>query len=531
MRYLSVCSGVESVSLAWEPLGFEAVAFAEIDRFPATALDVIWPNVPNLGDMAAIDGAAWRGKVDILVGGTPCQSFSVAGLRKGLADDRGNLSLTFVDLADAIGPAFVVWENVPGILSHPENPFGCFLGGLVGESAALEPPGRSWPNAGLVDGPGRRLAWRVLDAQYFGLAQRRRRLFVVACPRDGADPAEVLFEPEGLQRHSAPRRETGEDVAGTTGAGAGSGGAAGTLTASDGGADELDAVNGRLVMAYGGNNQAGPVDVATARNAYGSPHGRLDFETETFVVSSLDASYGHTQGASGQDLNHGHSHLLPVAPPLTGNPYGDHESREGLLVAHSLRGDGFDASEDGTGRGTPIIPILEVGKGMSRDDGPNGVGIGDDGDPMFTLQAGAQHAIAFSSKDHGADAGDTAPTLRAMTHDGSHANGGGQVAVAFQPRFARNGRGAPKEIADALRGDMGKTGKGDAMQCVVTGWAVRRLTPRECERLQGMPDDHTLIPWRGKNDCPDGPRYKAIGNAMAVPVMAWIGERIRRAAA
>jgi len=195
------------------------------------------------------------------------------------------------------------------------------------------------------------------------------------------------------------------------------------------------------------------------------------------------------------------------------------------LVAHALRADGFDASEDGRGRGTPLI--------------------------------------AFSCKDHGADAGAISPTLRSMGHDGSHANAGGQVAVAFQPRFARNGRGAPDTVAAALTSEAGRTGKGDSAQCVAiqeravcenadagpdgigvrddgasytleartvpqavqSGWAVRRLTPRECERLQGFPDDYTLVPSRGK-PAADGPRYKALGNSMAVNCMRWIGRRI-----
>src|SRR5690606_38335212 len=186
----------------------------------------------------------------------------------------------------------------------------------------------------------------------------------------------------------------------------------------------------------------------------------------------------------------------------------------------------FSSKDHGTGRGAPIIPILEVGKGSSsRGQGPNGTGIGKDGDPMFTLQAGAQHAIAFSSKDHGADAGDIAPTLRAMGHSGSHANAGGQLAVAF----AENSRAELRlergdgSVTGSLKTGGGKPGQSYPVAQV--GTQVRRLTPREAERLQGFPDDWTLVPYRGK-PAADGPRYKALGNSFAVPVVRWIGERI-----
>jgi DNA (cytosine-5)-methyltransferase 1 len=220
MTYASVCSGIGSCALAWHPLGWETAFFAEIDPFCCALLKHYYPGVPNLGDMLTLDAAAWRGKVDLLAGGTPCQAFSVAGLRRSLADDRGNLTLRFVEIADAIEPRYVVWENVSGVLSTRDNAFGCFLGALVGADTALVPPnGCRWTDAGVVDGPQRLVAWRVLDAQYFGLAQRRERVFVVAGLRDGAHPAEVLFEREGVQRHFAPRREAGKGTAEVAGIG------------------------------------------------------------------------------------------------------------------------------------------------------------------------------------------------------------------------------------------------------------------------------------------------------------------------
>jgi DNA (cytosine-5)-methyltransferase 1 len=324
LNYLSVCSGIESATVAWRPLGFQALAFAEIEPFPCHVLSHHYPAVPNLGDIRSIDGAAWRGPVDILVGGTPCQSFSVAGRRDGLSDDRGNLALAFVELADAVKPSFILWENVPGVLSSKDNSFGCFLGRLAGESLPLEPPGGRWADSGCVFGPERTVAWRCLDAQYFGLAQRRKRVFVVGCPTTGANSIEVLFEFKGVRRDTAPGRGPQADVAGTLKAGARSGGwgnsadyaAAGYIRSADrvtqaltarfgsGGPDDNKAQGGFYVAAaYGGGNTGGEIPVATAISSHG---GRMDFDTETFV-------------------------------------------------AHTLRGEGYDASEDGTGRQNLVV--------------------------------------------------------------------------------------------------------------------------------------------------------------------------------
>lgn len=226
LTFGSVCSGIEAASVAWPQ--FEALWLSEIEPFPCAVLDHHYPFVPNLGDMKGIAQAIRAGKVpcpDILVGGTPCQSFSVAGMRKGMADDRGALSLCYVDIANAIDEerkcfgepeCVAVWENVPGVLSDKSNAFGCFLGALAGEDCELQPPGGRWKDAGCVYGPQRAIAWRILDAQFFGLAQRRRRVFVVASARNGFDPAAVLFEREGVRRDIAPSREASQKVAGTT---------------------------------------------------------------------------------------------------------------------------------------------------------------------------------------------------------------------------------------------------------------------------------------------------------------------------
>lgn len=221
IRYGSVCSGIEAASVAWEPLGWRASWFAEIEPFPSAVLAHHWPKVENLGDMTLIRDMVLSCGVespDVLVGGTPCQAFSVAGARKSLDDDRGKLTLEYVRLADAIDRqrdaaglrrSILVWENVPGVLNTKDNAFGCFLGALAGEECELQPAGKKWPNAGCVFGPQRAIAWRVLDAQYFGVAQRRRRVFVVASAREGFDPTQILFEREGVRRDIAPSRQTG----------------------------------------------------------------------------------------------------------------------------------------------------------------------------------------------------------------------------------------------------------------------------------------------------------------------------------
>lgn len=225
--YGSVCSGIEAASVAWHPLGWHAEWLAEIEPFPSAVLAHHYPETPNLGDMTKLAAMVLSGKIaapDVLVGGTPCQAFSVAGMRQGLDDPRGALTINYVELADAIdhvrasrggAPTITVWENVPGVLSDKGNAFGCFLGALAGEDNELQPSGGRWTDAGCVYGPKRAIAWRVLDAQYFGLAQRRRRVFVVASARQGFDPAAVLFERDSMRRDIAPSRKAGQDAAGS----------------------------------------------------------------------------------------------------------------------------------------------------------------------------------------------------------------------------------------------------------------------------------------------------------------------------
>ena len=394
--------------MAWGPLGWRPAFLSEIATFPRAVLAHHYPDVPLRGDFTEIQ-AGEHEAIDVLVGGTPCQSFSVAGLRGGLGDSRGNMALEYLRLAERLRPRWIVWENVPGVLSSTSHdapdpcqpPDGMAEGSeWVGEDEydADESHAFSCFLAGLSE-IGYGWSYRSFDAQYFGLAQRRERVFVVGYLGDWRRAAAVLFEPESLRWDNPPSRESREGVAPTISARPTVGGGLGTDFDLNGGLVQAAVVSRTLrarsnsshrensdtfvPAAYGGNNTAGAIDVATACNAHGGPHGRLDFKSETFVT-------------------------------------------------HALRREGHDASEDGTGRGTPLVPI------------------------------------AFSAKDYGGDAG----------HNGA-----------------------------------------------TTAAAVRRLTPRECERLQGFPDDYTLIPWRNGMSA-DGPRYKALGNSMAVPCMAWIGRRI-----
>ncbi len=444
LRFFSVCSGIEAASVAWKPLGWQAVAFSEIEKFPSAVLAHHYPDVPNLGDFTKID-ATTLGRVDILCGGTPCQAFSIAGARRSLDDERGNLTLSFVELAHELaagnGLRNVIWENVPGVLSTKDNAFGCFLAGLVGADDPIVPTKR-WSSYGLVSGPKGRAAWAVKDAQFFGLAQRRKRVIVVADFGNGADPAAVLFEPESVCRDTPPSREAGQNVAPTISARPTGGGGLGTDFDLDGG----------LISSTG--------DVAHCLNAGGM--GRQDYETETMV-----------------------------AHPLLAKGNSSHDETLETYVAHSLRGEGFDASEDGTGRGTPIVPVSVALRG--REDGS-------------TAEMGDDVSFALRASQGGADK----PHVLAP------------VAFAQNTRDEVRMINGDGQIAGALAANAGMKQQTYIQQ----HWAVRRLTPTECERLQGFPDGYTNIPWRERPDSPDGPRYKSLGNSWAVPKFRWLGKRI-----
>jgi DNA (cytosine-5)-methyltransferase 1 len=435
LTYGSVCSGIEAASVAWEPIGFRPLWFSEIEPFPCAVLAHRYPSVPNLGDMTAIADRIERGEVeapDVLVGGTPCQAFSVAGRRGSLDDERGNLSLAFCRLADAIDrrrrtlglrPCIVLWENVPGVLSTKDNAFGCILAGLAGECVPLVPPRGRWTNAGAVAGPARTVCWRVLDAQWFGLAQRRRRVFAVASAGTVC-AVSVLLEREGVRRDSPPSREARE---------------------------------GAAVSKW-------PAEVAP----------------------TLNAAFGDKMGLEDQHALNGAGCFVPVA--------------------HSLRASCYDASEDGTGRGTPIVPVgVDCYNHAETGDVAATIGANSGG----TNTAGAK-VLAFAQNQLGeVRTGDVSGTL----NQNGNATGRNAPLVAFGwQNSPSQGPSASEHHTPTL--DKSKTPAvgGPAMR-------VRRLTPRECERLQGFPDDWTLIPYSNK-PAADGPRYKAIGNSMAVPVMS-----------
>lgn len=443
MRFGSVCSGIEAASVAWEPLGWKAEFFSEIEPFPSAVLAHHYPTVPNYGDMNAF--ASWpEARLDVLVGGTPCQSFSVAGLRGGMADPRGNLALVYLALADRYRPRWIVWENVPGVLSSSGGrDFGAFLGGL-GEL------GYGW-------------AYRVLDAQHFGVPQRRRRVFVVGHLGDWRRAAAVLFEPASLRRDPAPSREARERVAATLTRGAessGKGGYAGRRRE-----DDENLVAGTL-KSCGGKS--------------GTPNGAE--EADRLIVAPTLSARARGGGGLGTDFDCDGGLIGPgVSPALKARDYkgpssdGDGDGDGAPLIVHSLRADGFDASEDGTGRGTPLVAA--------------------------TLRAGGS-----TPASHGKRSETDRDTLVFDTTQITH----------------------PENRCHPQPGDpCHPLAAGAHAPAVAQNSSVRRITPRECERLQGFPDDYTLTPYRGK-PAADGPRYRALGNSMAVPVVRWIGERIAR---
>ncbi|WP_375123563.1 DNA cytosine methyltransferase [Pseudomonas sp. LW8] len=548
ITYGSVCSGIEAATLAWKPLGMRATWFAEIEAFPSAVLAHHYPNTPNLGDMTKLGAQVLAGKIaapDVLVGGTPCQAFSVAGMREGLTDPRGALTIKYVELADAVDyvragqrkPACViVWENVPGVLSDKGNAFGCFLGALAGEDCELQPSGKKWPDAGCVYGPKRTIAWRILDAQYFGLAQRRRRVFVVAGARDGFDPTEVLFEREGVRRDTAPRRGEGQDVTGSAPFGpALQCGCGYTFEESLGqyGCPNCEGDEGPAVgvfcgvPAFGGHSLGGSVERSATLTAKDT---RLDMESETFFLHPEVAgalTIHAFSGGSGRRPDGAAAGHFVVAPTLAGGgrKSGGYSLDDIPLTAPALRAQAQSShradSEAFIVAGTLNANGKTAGS-ATQQDAESGLlvvhGTQDPGVSSTTAFAlgrnnGQENAVCIT--------GDITHTLKADGFDGSEdGTGRGQPIVAC------------REVDQTLTSNYGKqvdnTDSALGPNFVSGSSSVRRLIPRECERLQGMTDDYTLIPWRGRpaSECPDGPRYKAIGNSKAVPCVRWIGRRI-----
>lgn len=417
MRYGSVCSGIEAATVAWQPLGWEPAFFSEIDPFACALLQQRHSAVSNFGDMTQFH--EWPdAALDVLIAGTPCQSFSIAGLREGLADPRGSLALTYLAIVARYRPRWVLWENVPGVLSADG---GTALGSFL---AALAQLGYGW-------------AYRSLDAQYFGLAQRRRRVFVVGHSGGWGAAAAVLFERQSLRGDPAPRRQAGQTIAASLTAGAPS--------------------NSRPA----GRRQEDDVNVVLA-NPLGAHHGRLDLDNDTLLARCVTTREGCRQDSETQ-----------------------------TLITHALRADGFDASEDGTGRGTPLVSIAftqnqrEEVRALNLASALSCIRCGDAKNETLLAQP---YTLAVRGRND--------------SHDLEYRRDGTANAL-LTPNGGRNGIG---------------------IGAIATS-SVRRLTPRECERLQGFADDYTLVMFQGK-PAKDGRRYKALGNSMAVPVIRWLGRRI-----
>jgi DNA (cytosine-5)-methyltransferase 1 len=674
MIYGSVCSGIEAASQAWHPLGWKPAFFSEIEPFPRAVLKHWWPGVLCHGDFTTIEAGDFE-PIDLLVGGTPCQAFSVAGLRGGIHDGRGNLALEFLRLVDRLRPRWVVWENVPGVLSStshlapdalpPDVDLDAGGGPPDGEEVVVEDDYDADEShafgcflAGLSE-LGYEWSFRVLDAQFFGLAQRRARVFVVGYLGDWRPPAAVLFERDGLSGHPPPSRKARERAARPIASG----------SPSSGGVRN-DADTADNMIAFGGNNTAGEIEVATAVNAHGGPHGRQDFESETFIATTLrgrDSARGVDSDATdtliptvvgaltsahgprghdgsglatdkGAEAGHIIAHAFKashytrdkdgapseVAPPLSADAdKGDQDT----LIAFTVKDYGGDASGDlsptlrsGSANGAnanggvmPAIAFALRGRedgavpeirgdatsalraasgGSSRDyiafdttqvTNPDNRSNPQPGDPVHGLAAGAHPPAIIEVEtlqpdgrvgDASAQEADTDQTLRALRDavgEEAFAEWRSRISDSLRSpevlRAAMHGRGVRRAAREAglwlddgalpreksvpagtLRalwkdGPDGRSPRGlrlaqllaaepsaampqlphEGAPRIVAG--VRRLTPRECERLMGFPDDFTLVPYRGK-PAADGPRYKALGNSMAVPCMAWIGRRI-----
>lgn len=470
MKFLSICSGIEAASVAFKPLGWKAVGFSEIEPFPCAVLQHHYPNIPNLGDMTKFKDWRIDGTVDIVCGGTPCQAFSIAGKRESLNDERGNLSLIFCKICDHFDPEIVIWENVPGVLNTKDNAFGCFLAELAGLDEPVKP--RSHPTrhgkAGIVNGRKRLVAWRTLDAQYFGVPQRRRRVFVVAFRGSGNWRAAATLFPisERVQGVVTARRSTRKNI---------------TTFAQNGFAD----------------------------------HSQPTLASGKDVTGTILANCGTKQWLGNQEGFTGDFHVVHgFQDPCVNND-----------LAHPVsRNNGLEN----------VIAIAGNTIGRQEQNGGNGNGFDDSG-VSYTLTSTDIHGVVFWN-------GDVTPKFNMNVANTLRANQGGEgngVAYASLSEPS-NAVKTVASIAPTLTQGFGARGQ-DYNQLIDGGAIIqkplnhakahiRRLTPMECERLQGFPDNYTKIPYKGKpaEECPDGPRYKALGNSWAVPVVQWLGKRIEK---
>lgn len=436
MRYLSLFSGIEACTVAWKPLGWECVAVAEIEPFPCAVLAHHYPNVPNLGDVTKITEEDIKnlGQIDLVVFGSPCQNLSVAGNRKGLQGESSGLFYEAIRLISYArqhnGCRFALWENVPGSFSSNK---GDDFREVVRELSAnrnINTPANGWGNTGVALGENGLVEWRVLDAQYFGLAQRRKRVFAIVDFGNWQDRPPILLEPKGVCGDTPPSRETGEKVAA----------------------------------------------IATQRLASGGE-----------VTGTLQANCGQKQWLGNQEAFTGQFHVVhgtqdPITSETTANCLGRNSGQENVVAYQKP----VFFAEPRRARGVDIVGFFE---------------------PCPTLQAYA-----------GTGGGNTPMVAhKAISVAGN--------IIGRSPQNGGNGNGFDEEVCYTLT-----TADRHA---VAANSIIRRLTPTECEILQGFPRNYTKIPYRKKdlNQCPDSPRYKALGNSMAVPVMAWIGKQIQKAVA
>jgi len=578
MKYGSVCSGIEAASAAWEPLGWKPVFFSEIDPFPRAVLTHHYPNVPCHGDFTTINRDSYAA-IDVLVGGTPCQDFSLAGLRAGLDGGRGNLSLEFGRLLGRLRPQWFCWENVPGVFSSNNGEdFAGILGMFTGRSVSV--PADGWRNSGVLQGIGSAysVAWRVLDAQYLGVPQRRRRVFVVGCL--GADwrrAFSVLFESHSMSGDSPPRREKRKEST--------------TRFETSPSADNRD--GSQVAFDVSGNPSAVRVsNVGDTRTADGPRRNQggvciIPGDWAPEIAPTLDAHYGEKQGLDNQHIDGGAGLFTQIVVKTSdtgsnGSNFNEDgvaytlDTINGQAVVQPLAFNG-QASHHQPMSVEEVSPALDTSKivnvlqpALSSSSTPS---VDDElnasEELMGTLKASRHGSFVqfpytafgideecnakeelFGSLLRGGEGGtrqtvvqipesEVAKTLKAR-HDGSPdgEKGYDMVSVHFEdPTPINTQLGLRGEnTSNSNREGLGIGNPGDpsfTLQAhhghAVAHAFVRRLTPKECSRLQGFQDDFAKIPWKNKpaGECPDGPQYKTYGNSMAVPVMSWIGKRIQ----